>query len=351
MRRILTSLLASWMFASVGWAVEIPNNAAGHVFNPTWSMDGKWLAFEINDYEGTNDLYLVEVMSGAARGVATKAQLPGARSSFSSGGAVAGAAVWHPQGALIFEGSNAGGTTRLFLVTPGTQAASELIGSGLIKGDLSWPTVSPDGTKVMFVSDISGSGDIHVWDRGSNTVNRTLTSPFSEMAPAYNANGTKVAYSRKNRGGEDMFVIEGTNSRPWVGGNGDQSRPRWVGDSIIFFSNERGDDQWDISISHTVGSKSTLAKGVRLPLRAAPALSPDKQWIVYGVSDPSQSHKIFLTRVDGSKTIRINTGLIAAGEPQLVNAGGQMMLSFTCLPKAGADWRQLHVMNITNQMP
>ena len=264
---------------------------------------------------------------------------------------MAGAAVWHPQGALVFEGSNAGGTTRLFLLSPGTQGASELITSSQIKGDLSWPAVSPDVRRVVFVSDVSGSGDIHVWDRGTNSVTRMLTSPFSEMAPSFHASGEKMAYSRKNRGGEDLFVLEGTSARPWVGGNGDQSRPVYAGETIVFFSNERGEDQWDIVTSNTVGSKKVIARNVRLPLRAQPKLTPDGQWVVYGVSDPEQSHKIFMTRVDGTKTLRINSGKVAAGEPAVVTAAGQTFLAFTALPNAGADWRQLHVINITNYMP
>ena len=118
MTRFLSGLLGLALLGGPAAAAEISHSAAGHVFNPTWSGDGRWLSFEINDYEGTNDLYVIEMMSGGQKGSPTKAQLPGARSSFASGGTVAGAAVWHPQGALIFEGSNAGGTTRLFLLSP-----------------------------------------------------------------------------------------------------------------------------------------------------------------------------------------------------------------------------------------
>ena len=118
MTRFLSGLLGLALLGGPAAAAEISHSAAGHVFNPTWSGDGRWLSFEINDYEGTNDLYVVEMMSGGQKGAPTQAQLPGARSSFASGGTVAGAAVWHPPGALIFEGSNAGGTTRLFLLSP-----------------------------------------------------------------------------------------------------------------------------------------------------------------------------------------------------------------------------------------
>ena len=69
------------------------------------------------------------------------------------------------------------------------------------------------------------------------------------------------------------------------------------------------------------------------------------------MSDPEQSHKIFLTRIDGSKTVRVDSGRVAAGEPDIVTVNGQTFLAFTALPNAGADWRQLHVVNITNQMP
>ena len=148
-----------------------------------------------------------------------------------------------------------------------------------------------------------------------------------------------------------MFVLQGTSSRPWVGGNGDQSRPTWAGETIVFFSNERGDDQWDIATSSAVGSKSVVAKNVRLPLRAPPALTSDKQWVAYGVSDPEKSHKIFMTKLDGSKTIQISTGLVAAGEPAVMTIDGQTFLAFTALPQAGSDWRQLHVVNVTNQLP
>jgi Tol biopolymer transport system component len=334
--------------AAGAWASEIAVPAKGHAFNPAWSMDGKWIAFEINDYEGTNDLYMVEIMGTTPQGIPQRVAIPGTKSSFGGGGAMAAAPNWHPEGALIFEGSNAGGTNRLYLVMPGRQGAGELISSTLVRGDLSWPTITPDGESVMFVSDITGGGDLYVWDKASNTVTQKLASPFSEMAPRFDLQGTRIAYSRKNRGGQDVFTLEGTSPRPRVGGSGDQSRPEWSGSDIVFFSNERGEDKWDVVISSGVGQKRVIAGNIRLPLRATPAVTPDKGWVVYGSSDPTKSRNIFCTALDGTGEVAIDTGMVAAGEPSMAYVNGRWMLAFTALPAEGSDWRKLHVIDITS---
>ncbi len=344
------ALLAGWVGVglSSAFAAEIGVPAKGHAFNPVWSPDGRWLAFEINDYEGTNDMYMVEILDGGPRGVPQRIAVPGTKSSFGGGGAMAAAPNWHPEGALIFEGSNAGGTNRLYLVMPGRQGAGELISASQVKGDLSWPTIAPDGGSVMFVSDITGGGDLYAWEKSSNSVSQTMTSPFSEMAPRYNADGSRVAYSRKNRGGQDVFILEGGSPRPRAGGNGDQSRPDWSETDVVFFSNERGEDKWDIVVSSGVGEKRMVAGNVRLPLRATPSVTPGDGWIVYGSSDPTKSTSIFCTALHGGQEIAIDTGMVAAGEASMALVNDRWLLAFTALPSEGSDWRKLHVIDITS---
>ena len=349
LRWALTGLLG----LGTAHAGEIATSARGHAFNPVWSPDGKYLAFEINDYERTNDLYMVEISGAAAAQAPQKVVVPGGRSSFSGGGAVAMGPVWHPQGALIFEGSASGGSSRLYLVMPGRQAAGELLTGSQIGGDLSWPTVSPDGSKVMFVSDVSGGGDLYVWDKASNTVSQVSSSPFAEMAPKYSEDGTKVVYTRKNRGGHDVYTLENGAGRPRVGGNGDQSRPDWHSGDVVFYSNERGEQQWDIMVSAGVGKKRTVVKDVRLPHRMSPSITPDggypdQGWVVYGVSDPTKSGKLYCESLFDDQVYEIETGLVAAGEAAMAFVNGRWLLAFTALPAKGADWRQLHVIDISS---
>jgi Tol biopolymer transport system component len=347
-RLALVALASTWVASAE--AVEVNITAKGHAFNPSWSPDGQWLAFELNKYEGAIELYVVKIANGNPVGAPLKVDVPGATSSFATGGSVAQAPNWHPKGMLIFEGSNSGGTNRLYYWAPSGQKASELLNVGQIKGDLSWPSVSPDGKTVAFVSDATGLGDLYTWNRDTNAVTMALTSPFSEMAPRYSADSTSIAYSRKNQGGEDLFVFTGGQSVPRIGGNGDQSRPIWSGGTLVFFSNERGDDRWDIANSAAVGDKKTIAKDIRLPLRASPSLSPDGKWVAYGVVTPEKADAIFLTTVDGSRTVEINTGLVATGEPAMISTGGRTWLAFTALPSNSADWRSLQIIDVTDKL-
>lgn len=344
------SLLIAALAAGPAQAAEVSVADRGHAMNPQFSPDGTQVAFEINNMSGKVALYVAKLSGSDPVGAPARVGLPGASSSFGSGGSVAAAPNWHPDGALIFEGSNAGGTMRLYFWQPGGAASAELLSSGQVSGDLSWPSISTDGQSVAFVSDQSGAGDVYIWNRSTNAVEMTVGSPFSEMAPRFNSDGSRFAYSRKNRGTEDIFTHTGASSTPLVGGNGDQSRPVWSGSTVVFFTNERGDDHWDIATSTGPGNKAVIARDVRLPMRSTPALSPDGRWVAWGSNINEKASAIFVTSVDGGNTISIDTGLVATGEPAMATAGGRTYLAFTALPSEGADWRQLHVIDITGKL-
>jgi len=333
-------------------AAQVSLGAEGHAYNPHWSANGDYIAFELNRYGDAVDLYVVRVSKGVPQ-VPSKVAIPGVSSNFSGRGTVVAAPVWHPEGTVIFEGSNAGGTQRLYYWAPGGQTAAELLSSSQISGDLTFPSLSPDAKTLAFVSDSAGSGDIFLWDQNSNKVSSTFTSAFAEAFPRFSSDGKIVAFSRKNRGTEDLFLWQGGASVvPFKGGNGDQSRPVWSGDQIVYFSNERGEGHWDVAIAARDGSdRRILAKEVRLPMRASPALTPDGRAVVYAMSDPEQANRLMVTLLDGSKTVEIPTGLVACGEPDLVQLDGRIYAAFTALPDKDTDFRQLHIVDVTGKLP
>jgi Tol biopolymer transport system component len=204
------------------------------------------------------------------------------------------------------------------------------------------------------VSDSAGNGDLFLWSQQTNQVQPTFTSPSAEASPRFSPDRTMLAFTRKNKGTEDLFLWNGPGSEPAMlrGGNGDQTRPVWSGGEIVYFSDERGEMHWDIAVTDTTGSdRRILAREVRLPMRAGPALTPDGRAVVYAMSDPERADRLMVTTLDGTKTVEIPTGLVACGEPDLVEVGGRVFVAFTALPNAASDFRQLHILEITGRLP
>lgn len=346
-------LAVSLALVSAAHAVEVTWVGGGHAGNPEWSPDGSWLAFEVNNNADKVDLYVVKVANGNPS-APQKVTIPGGSSSFSAGGSYAANPNWHPRGPVLFEAANPGGLTRIYFLNPGGSSPAEYLNVTQAPGNLAWPTVSPDGTSLAFVSSATGQGDIYVFNQSTNKVAVTVPSEMPENAPRYSTDSKMLVYSRKNQGTEDLFTwAVGTPSQtPLKGGNGDQSRPRFAKSEVVYFTNERGDEHWDVAaMAVTPGAeRRILAKDIRLPLRSQPALTPDGSAVVYCSSAPAQDGSVFVAKLDGSGTKEIKTGLNAVGDPALVTANGRTFLAFTALPVAGSDWRQLHIVDVTGQI-
>ncbi|MEC8276873.1 MAG: hypothetical protein VX026_04095 [Myxococcota bacterium] len=333
---------------STALAVEIPVPSRGHATNPIWSHDGKHLAFEANELAGRIDLFTVKVENGQPSGQPKQISVNFSASSFGGPSSViATGPVWHPQGFLLFEGAYTGTSNRIYINTLTGAPSIQYVRNNQLAGDLTWPTLSPNGEKMVFVSDATGDGDLYVMDLGTQKLDVVLESPHAEMAPQVHSDGS-IAYTRKQGGGEDLFVYKNGSSSVRATGNGDQTRPVWSGDSLIYFSNERGTESWDIAITNASGQKKTLIKSVRLPFRASPALSPDGKWVAYGLDSSEGSDRIWFSKLDGSKTVSYDSGLVACGEPALIQSGSRILLAFTALPNEGSDWRKLHVVDVTS---
>jgi Tol biopolymer transport system component len=295
-------------------------------------------------------------VSGGSPGAPTKVVIPGSSSSFSGGGGFAAASVWHPkQSILIFSGANSGGTMRLYFLSASNPAPAEYLSGSQAPGALAWPAISPDGGTVAFTTSASGAGDVMLFSQQTNKVSPAFPSTKeSENAPTFGPDSKRLVFSRKNYGSEDVFTITAgeTAAVPVKGatGNGDQTRPRIVGDNVVYFTSERNVGHWDIGVVPVAGGdRRIVAKEVRLPIRTTPALTPDGKAVLYGSSEPAKDGSVYIARLDGSGTTEIKTGFAAVGEPALVTVGGKSMLSFTALPSSGSDWRQLHVIDITGK--
>ncbi len=333
-------------------AGEVRFAGEGHAESPSWSLDGGHIAFEVNNLAGTVDMY-VSAVQGAIAKDGKKVSLPGGSSAFGQSGSVVINPTWHPQGVVVFEGSNQGGNMRLYYVETTSSSANEMVKTSEIPGDLTFPSITTDGNTMTFIADATGNGDIRTRET-SGKLGQLTNSSHSEMFPQYSSDGNTVVFSRKRNNTEDIFVLPAIGGEPElaVGGSGDQTRPQYAaGGAIVYFDNGRGQDMWDLGVvSSAGGDKKTLAKGIRLPTRARPSVSPDGKYVAYTFNDPTKSSKVMLSAVDGSKTIEIDTTFEACGDPAIGVQGGRTLLAYTALPNAGADWRFLYVEDITDKL-
>jgi len=345
--------VASMLFwPLVGQAGEVRFAGEGHAENPSWSLDGKFLAFEVNRFAGDIDMYFAELTGDIAK-EAMKVKLPGTGSGFGSSDQVVMNATWHKDGIAVFEGSSAGGQLRLYFASPGGASAAEMLPNTKVPGELTFPTISPDGNKLAFISDETGNGDVRTWDRSTDQLAQITDTPASETFPYYSSDGNRLLFTRKQNESLSIYeynIAAGTEAR-LASAMGDQTRPVYAANGHVVFFGGQSEGKWDVLIIDADGeNKRTLAEGVRFPTRARPALTPDGEWVAYGYDDPTKNDRIVLTKIDGSRSVEIITDFVACGEPSITMQSGRMLLAYTALPSEDSDWRFLYVMDITDRL-
>jgi len=114
------------------------------------------------------------------------------------------------------------------------------------------PVWSPDGTKVVFASNVSGNFDIWVMDADGGNVTQLTTHKENDVEPCWSPDGTKIAFASKRAGAKEK-----PNYNIWVmsadGGNLTQltidkpidGAPSWSRKGDIYFHSKR-DGDWNI---------------------------------------------------------------------------------------------------------
>ena len=346
-------LLATGTLFAPAHAGPVRFDGDGHVFHPVFSADGKYVAYEVNRLTNQIDLFISKV-NGSIAEDGVHVSLPGG-GAFSGGDVVAANPVWHPQGLIVFEGSNQGGQYRLYYHQPGTGSAAEMISTQQVAGHITFPEVATDGSIMALVAKKTGNGDVYTRDTNTGALTQQTDTNGTESFPLFSLDAKEILFTRKHANTEDIFVKRFSDGmeKMVTGGPGDQTRPAYAvaGNRILYFDGSRGEGQWDLlSIDLNGGDAVVLGRGLSLPLRARPAVSKDGQWVAYTSDDPQQGSKITVAKVDGSKKVSIHTDHTACGEPSLSENNGRVILAYTALPNSGAEWRFLTIVDITDKL-
>lgn len=106
------------------------------------------------------------------------------------------------------------------------------------------PAISPDGRRVAFASNRSGSGEIWLArDDGSQPVQLTFHGGPVVVSPQWSPDQTRIAYTSQAGGNRDVFVTgaDGTRSERLTWESSQEEFPSWSRDGrSIYFKSNRG---------------------------------------------------------------------------------------------------------------
>ncbi len=199
----------------------------------------------------------------------------------------------------------------------------------------SHPAVSPDGTKIAFLSHRDDPrGDIYVMDiDGSNVVRLTTTSD-TDSNPTWSPDGTKIAFVSRRSGYEEIWVMnaDGSNQTQLTHNNSSSIWPAWSPspDNLIAFASyhETSHNMYQIYVIKPDGTNQTRLTFEDNIEHRMPAWSPyggvysgDGAKISYDSGEPvedSWKHEIYVMtiRYDRGVGIHVTDAVQLTDDPE-----------------------------------
>jgi hypothetical protein len=236
---------AVWMarpdMTEVRMVVPAPQ-VGGWRFGMSVSRDGKWIAFTERLADQTNPDIMVTTFNGdAPRSVAAsqhRDQMP----------------EWTADGRLLFLSNRRGAGNDLF-ISGVSGSAPELVAE-----NVHLPSVSPDGTRILFTRSVAGHADVYVMDLNGSGVTRLTSGSFYESEARWSPDGSRIAFIAQPDPNYDIYLMNTDGSNrvrmtrsaervPSPFGGGWDAMPRWSpdGERLIFETRFRV-GWWDVLV-------------------------------------------------------------------------------------------------------
>lgn len=222
---------------------------------------------------------------------------------------------WSPDGDKVVFSSNVSGSYEIYVIDISSGESSILTNNNW---DDLYPVWSPDGNQIAFTSNRDSNWDVYVMDVGGKDVSRLTTAATYEGNPTWSPDGKRIAFVSGRDSKRDLWVMnaDGSDVQPLTtrATSADFS-PAWspAGDQIAFVSNRSGNpDIFVVDIGCIGDSDLCDQNAVNLTpdnagSDADPAWSSNAVHLLFA-SGRNDSAELYVMNADGSDVKQLTAG-------------------------------------------